>query len=311
MPGTARVLFVAARRTSATVRDVTHHSEEYRQRLAALMRSLVEDLRDVDTQSSISLRSYQLRNTQGLPIGVVIGNADYARIRKDATRAADSSLLGYFRVPEPKDYNPYYDKPQTEWIPWRSPSSPSGPESPFGPDALQGHPPVLINLHNNVHDGFVTEIMTEPRRAVFGRTLPDTAYRKEYVDAEDLVERLRRDRYWQSALAAAHPKSGIWLRSCGVGQHEAQVIANAFKRTTHFSTGIIGSIPAGLLVDAVRDNSSVPFSVTYDVLRKFESSLDSAPAELSEVGEKYGWSSLVVFGNADSPVPLIRTVTPT
>jgi len=295
------------------------------------MRSLAEDSRDVDTQSSISLRSYQLRNTQQLPdrrlrrrpIGVIVSNAGDAAFAKGSRArspnraflgilAADSSYLGYFRLPVPKGVDPddlfwrrqrglpHY-KPQAEWI-----------RSPFGPadELLQGRPPVWIVIHHD-EDGFATELTKDPRRPAFGRTLPDKEYRKELVDAEELVERLRRDRYWQSALAA-HPDSAIWLAACGVGQHEAQVIANAFNRTTHFPTGrrttFLDPTP---LVGTESDSSRLSFSVTDDVRRDFNSSLESSPAELRAVGEKYGWSALAVWGDADSLVPLIQTVTPT
>jgi hypothetical protein len=329
MPGTARVLLAATRRTSASVDDLSRHGEEYWMSLADLMRWFVVGRRAVDETNSRLLRSYQLRNTQPLwnggfgrtPIGVVVGDADYASFHKGSrtrfrpkppflgTRAADSSYLGYFRLLLPNGVDlddhylkwlnsePHY-KPQAEWT-----------LSPFGPAALKGRPPVLITVHHKVHDGFGTQIMTKPQRAIFGRTLPETEYRKEFVDAEDLVGLLRQDRYLQSALAA-HPDSDIWLNSCSVGQHEAQVIANAFKRTTHFSTGDTMNFRSGRLLEAVIDSSSLPFSVTDHVLLDFNSSLRSAPPELRDVGEKYGWSALAAWGDADSSVPPIQTVAP-
>jgi hypothetical protein len=327
MPQAADVLRVAARRTSVTVGKFAYDSQQDRKRLADLIRRFRRVFHVVDETNSTVLRSYRLQNTllrnrdfRRTPIGVFVGNAADAAYRKGSrtwstpkrhflgSRAADSSYLGYFWLPVPKGYNlsefyarlrngiPYY-QPLAEWTP-----------SPFGPAALQGRPPVLINLHHDIR-GFETQIMTKPQPAVFGRILPDTEYRKEFVSAEDLVQRLLDDRYLQAALAA-HPKSDIFLKACGVGHREAQVIANAFNRTTHFSTGVTGTLPSGELFDAVRGNSTHPFSVTDDVLRKFDSSLRSAPPELRDVGDEYGWSVLMAFGDADSRVLPIQTVTP-
>jgi hypothetical protein len=67
---------------------------------------------------------------------------------------------------------------------------------------------------------------------------------------------------------------------------------------------------SGRLLEAVIDSSSLPFSVTDHVLLDFNSSLRSAPPELRDVGEKYGWSALAAWGDADSSVPPIQTVAP-
>jgi hypothetical protein len=318
-----RVLSDAARRTSITVGKFAYHSKEDRQRLAALMRSLAEDSRDVDTQSSILLRSYRLQNRRRRPIGVFVGNANDAARFKGArrtdeegkrpqpkppkpsflgTRAADLSYLGYFRLHVPEGVDPFEDvyqrwlkgephyKPQAEWI----------SSSPFGSDALQGRPPVLINLHHG-KNGFVTQIMNEPRRPVIGRTLPDAEYRKEFVAAGDLVELLLRDRHLKSALFA-NPKSDIFLGACSVSKGEAQVIADALGRTTHFSTGHTMIFDPTQLFRPVSDNPRLPFSVTGEPLLGLISSLEGAPPQLTNVGRVHGWSALATFGD-------IQTVT--
>jgi hypothetical protein len=156
---------------------------------------------------------------------------------------------------------------------------------------------------------FVTEIMRKPRRAPFGRTLPDRAYRTRFLDADDLVGLLRQDRYLRFALKA-HPDRAIWLSGCRTSDHEAQVIADAFNRTTHFSTGITETFNSRLLIVAVPGNPVVPFSVTDEVLRDFDSSLVSAPPGLRNVGEKLEWSATAIYVEADSLVPPIQTVTP-
>lgn len=332
MRGTADVLRVAARRTAVTIGEFAYHSKEDRQRLARLIRRFRGDFHVVDEQGSRVLKSYRLQTTQTRPgggfrktlIGLVAENADDATYRKGSrtrttpkrhflgSRAADSSYLGYFWLPVPEGYNladfyarrrngePYY-MPRAIWTP-----------SPFGPAALKGNPPVQVVLHHGIRDGkevFATEIKTTSRRDVFGCRLPDTEYRKELVGVEDLVGLLQDDRYLQ-ALLKSYPDSPIWLRSCGVGQHEAQAIATAFNRTTHFSTGYVGTLPSGELFDAVSGDSRHPFSVTEDELRKFDSSMRNAPLELRDVGDVYGWSALVAFGDADSRVLPIQTVTP-
>jgi hypothetical protein len=326
MAGTARVLSSMVRRTSASLVDVSRYSEGYGKELAEFIRRILWGGRAVDETNASLLRSYQLRNTvhdggfRRTPIGVVIGDADFARFYKGShisrisrvrflgTRAADSSYLGYFRIAVPKGVDAAdfvrrwqsgkrHDVPQAEWTP-----------SPFGPAALEGRPPVRIAMHHG-KDGFVTEIMRKPLRAPFGRTLPDRAYRTRFLDADDLVGLLRQDRYLRFALKA-HPDSAIWLSGCRTSDHEAQVIADAFNRTTHFSTGITETFNSRLLIVAVPGNPVVPFSVTDEVLRDFDSSLVSAPPGLRNVGEKLEWSATAIYVEADSLVPPIQTVTP-
>src|SRR5262249_29654781 len=153
-------------------------------------------------------------------IGVVVANADDAilekgligRVAPDATflggRAANSSYLGYFWIPEPEgtaqpDFwerwmerfaekpmkNEPRHRPPAKWI-----------ESPFRRAVLAGRPPLEISIHHGMEVGFATEIVKKCRQAAFGRILPEKAYREKFLAAGDLVGVLLQDTFLKRAL---------------------------------------------------------------------------------------------------------------
>jgi hypothetical protein len=325
------VLFVAVSRTSATFRKLSAHSKKDQQRLAALFRRYVEELRAADTQSArLLVQSHQLEKMQQLPdgdfrpipIGVVIGNTKFARTAMGprfpdmpeplfpelpflGTQAAATSDLGFFRILVPKGVDPSdlikrwrngepHYKPQAEWI----------TPSPFGDAALQESSARLVVLHHG-KDGFAVPITEEARPAVSGSTLPDDAYQKKFVGAAELARILEKDPHLQAALAAADPERPIFLMACDVSGDEARVIADTLGRKIHFLTDVAIMLPREQL-----NSSTLPFSVTDGERRKFDASLDTAPPKFRDVGKMYGFSVLAVFADADSPVLPIQTVTP-
>jgi hypothetical protein len=307
MPEPADVLRVVARRTAVTIGDFAYHSEQDRKRIAALMRQFRGYFRVVDEQGSRKLRSHQLLDAQQRPFGVVIGNDDYARPRLYLGRRRDSSLEGYWLLPVPKGWDidtfnerrrngePYY-MPRAKWI----------TPSPFGPGK-----PTVVNLHHDpIRHRFTVEIKATSRRDAFGVMKPDTDYWEEFVDAEDLVELLRVNDDLEAALRLGG--NGIWLRSCSVDPREARHLAKVLG-VTHFSTGDTSTWPAEWLFSARSGNSTQPFAVTDDELRKFAKSLGiAAPDPLGVEGDNEWtrWSTLLVFGDVDSRVLPIQTVTP-
>jgi hypothetical protein len=355
MPETAQVLRMAARRTEKLLRDLIGHYAEHERGVAGRIRLFGAGSRAVDEQSSGLLRPllrlYQLRDSNGKPIGVTVGGAGDALEEKglhierkpssprhDGTRGANLSTLGHFEVHAPDDVDPVdnyrkwlngekHYKPKAKWI----------QSSPFEDDVLDGRPPVLILAHHGNY-GFPVQTMNEPWEvmkepwavmkkkveAAFGRTLPDEAseksrkgveglvkqltlpdeaYQKSHVNAKGLVELLEHHPFLRRALDF-RPGSPVLLLACGVGPPDAQVFADRLKVVTHYSTGMIGHFYLREIIDAVWDDSNLPFSIPDDELKALASSLKDAPQQLKDVGEKHGSFVLAAYDG-------IQTVRPT
>src|SRR5262245_45521502 len=147
MPDTARVLFVATERTSASLRGFSHHSERYRNSLARLLRRCLGELRTADTHISGLIGSHPLRPLGGgaqlLPSRRVIRREQIGGVILDPefneglVTAAPSHSFGHWQL-DPLDRNGLANlessnpdsggrAARAKWI----------SKSPFGPD-LQG-----------------------------------------------------------------------------------------------------------------------------------------------------------------------------
>jgi hypothetical protein len=296
-----------ARRSAVTLGRFAYHSKQDREHLAALLHQVPRHFRVVDEQGSRKLRYFPLLDSQQRPTGIVIGDDEYVMRRVDLGKRHDSSRSGYWLLPVPEGYdlNKFYERrrngepyymPRAKWI----------TPSPFGPGK-----PTVVNLHHDpIRHRFTVEIKATSRRDAFGVMKPDTDYWEEFVDAEDLVELLRVNDDLEAALRLGG--NGIWLRSCSVDPREARHLAKVLG-VTHFSTGDTSTWPAEWLFSARSGNSTQPFAVTDDELRKFAKSLGiAAPDPLGVEGDNEWtrWSTLLVFGDVDSRVLPIQTVTP-
>lgn len=309
MQRTGQALSAAALRASYSLRYfIRHRTQEVMDMADDICRFLVGVDAADRLNSRLLLPTYNLRRTVAVmkegavgdadfdfcrrQIGLVIGNADYARLHRTfGTRGAESWHLGYFRI------TVIDRRPQVEWL-----------LSPFRKAAVEKRPPVVVTSHHDER-GFATYFMTEPlRRGLQKQPVPNAAYRERFVNAQEMGEILWRNRRLRSILDR-YPDSDVFLNSCLVSEGEAEVIAKKIRRKLYYSTGESMNFHYSRSVDAVGDSSILPFSVTDDVRQAFHSSLDAAPENFTKVGNENGWSVLAVFADAGS-LPPINMVTP-
>lgn len=321
MAEVAKVMSVAARQIAAGAADLAQHHGGHFDNMAKHIWGSAGGARALDDRALIGfaptssvlnngapaanpalLRSYWLRRVEisggrvvRRPIGVIIGDHDLARENRQRFRAPDASHFGHVQVrlrEDPLEFLARWQAgqvsrlPQAKWVP-----------SPYFESAVrQQRPPVVIALHHG--DGeFQVIMLDDPPRRRFGVTVPENRFRTLGVDGGQLVELLQRDRILQGALDA-NPGSDIWLLACDAGG-QAQVVADAFGRTTHAPSGLAIVHTSDVMVQQAKDGTALPYAVGKPLLRDMMASLHAAPLEQRVVASAGGWNITTVWVQPD------------